>query len=118
LGNIFVHITDVKNKKKGKYPNRNKWIQFYAKYDPKHSSLRAVDIILIDKPLTNDSSDTPGTSTQLNGNIDSVKLNGAQKTQGKALHRKEQPHASSKTRSHKFRNHYKNGANSSKTQPS
>merc|ERR1712088_1044773 len=69
LGNIFVHITDVKNKKKGKYPNRNKWIQFYAKYDPKHSSLRAVDIILIDKPLTNDNSDTPGTSVQHNGNI-------------------------------------------------
>ena len=57
LGNIFVHITDVKNKKKGKYPNRNKWIEFYAKYDPKQSSLRATDVILIDRPTSNDTNE-------------------------------------------------------------
>jgi len=116
LGNLFVHITDVKNKKKGHYPNRNKWIEFYAKYDPEHSSLRAVDIILIDKPLISENSETPGTSTQRNGDIENGKLTGAQRTQGKTLQRKEQQHPPSKSRSHKFRNHYKNGGNSSQSQ--
>lgn len=69
LGNIFVHITDVKNKKKGKYPNRNKWIQFYAKYDPTQSSLRAADVILLDKSLSNDYVDAASPSLPCNGNI-------------------------------------------------
>ena len=116
LGNIFVHITDVKNKKKGKYPNRNKWIQFYAKYDPKQSSLRATDVILIDKPLVNDNSDIVSSSSKLNGKVENGKLSISSKAPGKASSRDDSVPTSSKRRFHKLKNKKKPDQNSDKKQ--
>ena len=66
LGNFFIHITDVKDKKKRQQLKRHTWIQFHAKYDPNQSSLRATDVMLIDKPLVGDITDSSG-SYQQNG---------------------------------------------------
>ena len=111
LGNIFVHITDVKNKKKGKYPNRNKWIQFFAKYDPKQSSLRAADVMLIDRPMSNDTNDNASSSNKLNGRAENGKLSSTHKAGGKSSSRKDQKPSSSKRRFHKFKSQKKPGQN-------
>ena len=111
LGNIFVHITDVKNKKKGKYPNRNKWIQFFAKYDPKQSSLRAADVILIDRPMSNDTNDSASSSNKLNGKIEIAKLSSTHKAGGKSSNKEDQKPSSSKRRFHKLKSQKKPAQN-------
>ena len=116
LGNIFVHITDVKNKKKGNYPNRNKWIQFYAKYDPKQSSLRAADVILIDKPTINDNIEIASSSNKFNDRIENGKLSNSHKTPGKASKSGDPKPSSSKRRFHKFKSQKKPGPNNDKKQ--
>ena len=114
LGNIFVHITDVKNKKKGNYPNRNKWIQFYAKYDPTQSSLRAVDVMLIDKSSIHDNgSDNLTSPLSRNGTAPSTKPVETHRIQGKTQTRKNQRNGISKNRNPRFKKPKNEGESSS-----
>ena len=49
LGSMFVHISNVVNAGRGKYPGNGRWIEFSAVHDPGKTNFRAVEARLIDK---------------------------------------------------------------------